>query len=267
MGHLLPKLQVGIKIWDNRDINPLFDWLSQKRPFFRWDKSTEINVKQEKYNRDPRNWTLWVICNLNYWLASKFRTIGIKIPIVSLIVQKEPFFRRKIPRKPTSTKKDNRDRHIWTLWVICYLNYWLASKFKIFWTKIHFLTDCPKKKTFFRRKKSMETNVKPPYDIRDPRNWTLCVICYLNYRLASKLGKIGTKSTFWLIVQKIPFFLEENNHRNQCQTTVWHQKPPQLDFMGHLLPILHVGIKIWDNWDKNPLFDWLSQKKTYFRRK
>ena len=60
-----------IKIWDNWDKNPLFDWLSQKRPFFRRKKSTETNVKQENHNEDLRNWIIWVIFLLNYSLASK----------------------------------------------------------------------------------------------------------------------------------------------------------------------------------------------------
>ena len=46
------------------------------------------------------------------------------------------------------------------------------------------------------RKKSREITVKPPYDIRDPRNWTLEVIFYLIYKLASKFRTIGTKIHF-----------------------------------------------------------------------
>ena len=145
MGHLLPKLQVGIKIWDNWDQNPLFDWLSQKRPFL-----------GGKNPLKPLS---------NHCMTSETPVIGLYGSFFTSITGWNQNLGR-LGQKST---------------------FWLIVPKKALFRR---------KKTLFRRKKSTETTVKPLYDIRDPRNWTLWVIFNLKYRMASKFGTIGTKIHF-----------------------------------------------------------------------
>ena len=142
---------------------------------------------------------------LNHKLASIFGTICTKIHFLTDCPKKDPFLGGKKSTETTvKPRYDIRDPHNWTHWVLFYWNYMLASRFRTIGRKIHILTDFPKKRPFFRRKKSTETPVKPPYDIRGPRNWTLWFFFNLNYKLASRFGTIGTKIHFLTICLKNP---------------------------------------------------------------
>ena len=104
-----------------------------------------------------------------------------------------------------------------------------------------------------------KTTVKSPYDIRDPQNWTLWVFFFnLNYKLASRLGAIGTKIHFSTNCPKKYPFLGEKNPRQPLSNHCITSETPVIGLYGSSFK-KNLNYKLASRfgtiWTKNPLFD------------